>query len=232
MAATRYDRGDFSFITDADSVKELTDMYNAVSTTDNWENLKGFIPGDGGFMFCDKPEWFSQIHKAMTYHDHSGVTYGMTIRNIDYIAKHGWENFVLKKTNPDPVVHDRLQILELPYAIKEAESTLIAWIKRLENTSDIDSLNRLYYRVDEASQDVERLKTKLYRLSGVEPKCSDIPSVPPMPPVLVALRKEAEDEYEGPPQRTLPPMPRMGVPLMRSMSGMPVPSPLRSTTGA
>jgi hypothetical protein len=224
MAAT-YSHGDFSFM-DKKSIPLLDDMYNAVNSTDNWDNLRKFIPGQGGFMFCEKPEWLLQIDKAMQYDDHSGFTYGWTIRKIEYIAKHGWDNFVLKQTSTNAATIQRLEILELPYAIQEAELELIAWIKRLENSPDVEALNRLYYRVDETIAKIKGLYLKLSflcRSHGEEDESHMfkdsltriMSTIPPMPPSVVALRE---------PQ--LPPMPPMGVPLMRSMSGMPAPAPV------
>jgi hypothetical protein len=229
MAATTYLRGDFSFINDPDSVRMLSRMYKAFTETENWNNLAGFIPGDGGFMFCKKPEWLSQINKAIEQDQHSGFSYSWAIRQMHIIARHGWEHFVLKNTSTDPAVKTRLQILELPYAIQEAEATLIAWIKRLETAPDADSLDRLYCRINEAKDEVLRLNMKLSALSpsgaqeGGSHMLTDslerIMSTVPPRPELVAHR-------EMPAATPLPPMPPMGVPLMRSVSG------LRYMTGA
>jgi hypothetical protein len=75
-------------------------------------------------MFSEKPAWFSLIDKAVKYDGHSGASHGWTMRCIDYIAKHGWENFVAKFSNPDAATKRRLRILELPYSIQEARNNL------------------------------------------------------------------------------------------------------------
>ena len=131
-----YAAGDFSFMKDESSEEMLTDMYNAVSVSENWENLKGFVPEDGGFMFSKMPEWFSLINKAVKYDGHSGSSHGWTMRCIDYIAKHGWDNFVAKMTQPDDATRKRLRILELPYCIQEAKNRAESW-KRRVGVSDL-----------------------------------------------------------------------------------------------
>jgi hypothetical protein len=130
-------KGDFSFIKnskgeeDIPTTSMLKNMFNAISVTETWENLKEFVPGDGGFMFCEKPEWLMRMHTALGDSDgHSGSSYGWTIRCMDYIAKHGWDNFVLKMSNPDAETRKKLRISELPYSIQEAENQVKSWVKR------------------------------------------------------------------------------------------------------
>lgn len=165
MAAAVCAPGDFSFIEDQSSQVMLKDMYDAVTVSENWENLKGFVPGDGGFMFSEKPAWFSLIDKAVNYDGHSGASHGWTMRCIDYIAKHGWENFMLKMSKPDGETQKRLRKMELPYSIQEARNVLEAWKIRLENAANADSKERMRERIQEATLKVADLERELYVLS-------------------------------------------------------------------
>jgi hypothetical protein len=167
MAAAMCAPGDFSFVGDENSKVMLKDMYDAVTVSENWANLKGFVPSDGGFMFSAKPEWFSLIDKAVNYGGHSGASYGWTMRCIDYIAKHGWENFMLKMSKPDGETQKRLRKMELPYSIQEAKNELEAWKMRIkENPStDAATIERGRLRIQEATLKVADLESELYVLS-------------------------------------------------------------------
>ena len=165
MAAAMIAPGDFSFLKDQMSEVILKDMYDAVTESENWDNLKRFVPGDGGFMYCNKPEWFSRIDQAVKYDGHSGASHGWTMRCIDYIAKHGWDNFTLKMSKPDEATKRRLRILELPYSIQEARNALEAWEQREHQATDQDAKDRLRDRISEAACEVENLEAELRQLS-------------------------------------------------------------------
>jgi hypothetical protein len=167
MAAVMSAPGDFSFIGDKDSQVMLTDMYQAVTVSENWDNLKGFVPGDGGFMFSEKPAWFSLIDQAVKYGGHSGSSHGWTMRCIDYIAKHGWDNFVAKMSKPDEATKRRLRILELPYSIQEARNELSAWKIRIQENPSTDkaTIERGRLRIQEATLKVADLEFELRMLS-------------------------------------------------------------------
>jgi hypothetical protein len=56
-----------------------------------------------GFMFSDAPE-LRDIDLHMKYDGHSGASYGWTMRNMEHIAKNGWDSYVkLKGVKPPPV---------------------------------------------------------------------------------------------------------------------------------
>lgn len=97
MANTKiYHMGDFSFIEDTHSRAMIQDAYSATTKTEGgWEFIKEFSPpADKGFMWCSDPK-LSEIDKNMKMHDqHSGSSYAWTMRNIEYIGKHGWSAFV------------------------------------------------------------------------------------------------------------------------------------------
>jgi hypothetical protein len=70
----------------------LADAYNAITKTDNWKFMRDFEPKpDEGFMLSSSPE-LQEIGKHITY-GHSGMSYGVTMRTMQFIAKNGWEEF-------------------------------------------------------------------------------------------------------------------------------------------
>ena len=86
--------GDFSFIENNNQRNMIEDAYNAVSNTvDGWEFMKTFNPKNG-FMYTDNPKLSEISHKMNMQHDHSGGSYAWTMRQIEYIAKKGWINYV------------------------------------------------------------------------------------------------------------------------------------------
>jgi len=96
-----YIPGDFTFIKDVEERAMLSDMYEALRNTDSWplmladhtqcNNAQSHL----GFVhIC-----FSKVHKEMKYDRHSGVTYRFTVENMQYIAKNGWEAYILFRTN-------------------------------------------------------------------------------------------------------------------------------------
>lgn len=91
-----YPDGDFSFVTDPEVKNMLSSMYDAVTKTKNWVNLKKAEPGDGGFMFPSDPELrriMQEICTADNYTGHNGGTYAWTVRMMEIIAKSGWAAF-------------------------------------------------------------------------------------------------------------------------------------------
>lgn len=70
----------------------LNDAYGAITATDSWDKMKNF--NGESFMFNSEP-WISNILTAMQYrNNHSGASYGWTMRQMEYIAKNGWEAYV------------------------------------------------------------------------------------------------------------------------------------------
>jgi hypothetical protein len=172
MGAAIYPPGDFSFMPNEMYRDMFSDMYSAVEETGNWDNLKRYVPKDGGFTYGDRPDWLEQINSAMQYQGHSGSSYGATIRHIDYIAKHGWENFMLKMTpGASEADKKRLRIAELPYAIEEAKNELDAWKIRNEQvdlTSEhaAETKSNMAKRIDESTAKVALLEHDLACLIG------------------------------------------------------------------
>ncbi len=86
-------KGDFSFISDSSQRIMLEDMYAAVEKAEAWEDLCK-DPGDGGFMF-GAHDLVNRIDAKLNDRlGHSGATFAITLRTIQYIAIHGWDAFV------------------------------------------------------------------------------------------------------------------------------------------
>lgn len=71
----------------------LKDADAAITQCDLWNWLRDYTPEDGkGFMFSEHSN-LTRINDAMKYSGHSGTSYGWTMRQMEYIAKHGWTLF-------------------------------------------------------------------------------------------------------------------------------------------
>ena len=89
-----YTRGDFRFKTTLyPSAAEMKDAYDAITQAEAWE-LMTQAPGEGGYMFSTTID-LSHVHKHMSLLDnHSGASYGIMMRHMNYIAVNGWEAYV------------------------------------------------------------------------------------------------------------------------------------------
>jgi hypothetical protein len=111
MTMKSYPRGDFSFILDYQSYKGtgygtkmdkqmFEDAFKSIeSVKGGWEFMASDDPGDGGYMFGrSKNDAIRQeIDTAIGKNDtcgHSGASYGMTMRSMQYLAKNGWPAFI------------------------------------------------------------------------------------------------------------------------------------------
>jgi hypothetical protein len=90
-------RGDFSFINCEYSREMLQSAFDAVESVPNgWEAL---LPEPAnGFMFSSRAEGsvLKQIDRAISerYSGHSGSSYACTMRNMQGIARLGWNDYV------------------------------------------------------------------------------------------------------------------------------------------
>lgn len=85
----------FEFITDDFEREMLQDAYNAITVTENWNFMKPEVallkePCDT-YMFSTKPQIYT-ISNAMKV-GHSGASFGMVMRVMQYIAQHGMEAY-------------------------------------------------------------------------------------------------------------------------------------------
>lgn len=85
--------GDFSFIHNVSERMMLEDMYDAVSKVEAWNDLRQG-PGDDGYMWGaqDMTGWIV-IHLKDRV-GHSGASFAVTLRAMQFIAKRGWNAFV------------------------------------------------------------------------------------------------------------------------------------------
>ena len=82
----------FSFIKDAHLRCYVEDAYQAVDKTETW-NLMKEEPAEG-FMFITDPR-YNVIQDHMQYLDeHTGSSYAIMMRQIQFIAQKGWDAYV------------------------------------------------------------------------------------------------------------------------------------------
>lgn len=85
---------DFSFVKYKMDRDFLEDAFNAITEAGLWEWLAAYEPKQGeGFMFSGAPEIGILIKKMRLGDSHSGASLGLTMRNMQYIAKNGLESF-------------------------------------------------------------------------------------------------------------------------------------------
>lgn len=89
-------RPNFDFITDRHTRQMIESAYNAIARAEGWNLIRNF--SGESFQFTQDP----QLHNLMTrVHDeydggHSGSSMGLTMRHMQYIAKHGFESYRLE----------------------------------------------------------------------------------------------------------------------------------------
>ena len=73
-------------------VQFLSDAYNAITEAECWEHMKNF--NDESFMYSQAP-FLKKIYTHMKMLDqHSGASFGSIMRQMEYIAKKGWTEYV------------------------------------------------------------------------------------------------------------------------------------------
>ena len=85
-------------------MRMLQDMDAAITKSNMWHWLKTYDPPPAkGFMFDNHPN-IKLISSNLQYDGHSGGSFAWTMRNMQYIAKHGWGDYrkSIHKT-PQPV---------------------------------------------------------------------------------------------------------------------------------
>jgi hypothetical protein len=118
-------RGDFTTLKIDDMEKEMLESaFNAISSVEGgWEFLKDYSPPENeGFMFVrSRPSMLEAIEVALVnaYGGHSGSSYGWTMRNMEAIAKKGWDSWASKWEKKEP---DEKTLLQTRIAQLEAEN--------------------------------------------------------------------------------------------------------------
>jgi hypothetical protein len=73
----------------------LKDAYDAITTANLWDFMRNEEPPHGqGYMWWPHPN-LSEITRHMKT-DHSGASYGWTMRQMQFIAKRGWSEYVVQ----------------------------------------------------------------------------------------------------------------------------------------
>ena len=93
--------GNFDYIEDIHERIMIDNAFQAISQTNMWE----FIAKDiKSFMFSSdsRIELISKKMEELGYHSHSGLSFGCTMRNMQYLAKNGEDEF--KKMYEKPTV--------------------------------------------------------------------------------------------------------------------------------
>jgi hypothetical protein len=76
-----------------DDEKMLKSMYDAITRLDLWGWLKTYKPEEGkGFAWSRAPE-ISRISNEVISDGHSGPSFAWAMRNMESIAKNGWEHY-------------------------------------------------------------------------------------------------------------------------------------------
>ncbi len=71
----------------------LKNMYDAISRLNLWDWLMNYTPEEGkGFMFSNSPE-ITAIGQATEADGHSGASFAVCMRQMEFIAKHGWIDY-------------------------------------------------------------------------------------------------------------------------------------------
>jgi hypothetical protein len=88
--------GDFSALNlSENSIKYLQDAFDAITRLGLWKELSEFtLDEKEGFMFSSSP-LLMKIRSEMKFmSEHSGASYGWTMRQMEFIAKHDWNNYL------------------------------------------------------------------------------------------------------------------------------------------
>ena len=94
-----FGNGEFEFVFVNNYSREyLVSAHKIVTRLELWNWLRNFTPKEGnGFMFTQGvPELDrlnEEIYKDPVSSGHSGSSYGITMRNMEYIAKNGYHAF-------------------------------------------------------------------------------------------------------------------------------------------
>jgi hypothetical protein len=84
---------------DSHEAMMLQDAYDAVTKADMWDYLKKpTTPGKDGFMFSPAIE-LAAINAEMVFDGHSGASYAWTMRQMETIAKTGWDSYAKSITS-------------------------------------------------------------------------------------------------------------------------------------
>ena len=91
----------FDFIRDSWERQMIENGYQTISELELWDWLKTYEPGEYGFM-CSSHDNILRISRKMqelpNRSNHSGSSFGHSMRILQYIAKEGLDKFRLDQT--------------------------------------------------------------------------------------------------------------------------------------
>ena len=96
VPADFYGDGKFDFISYSDG-PYYRNAHWAITETKMWEWMREFTPKvNEGFIFCSHPNItliFKKMCEEEVAHSHSGASFGITLQQMSYIAKNGYNHF-------------------------------------------------------------------------------------------------------------------------------------------
>ena len=95
IIVNKIEPGDFSFMADKGWATACQAGYKAVEQTQLWSWLASYEPdANKGFMFSSHPN-LALINNTLEYDPHSGASWACMMRELQHIAKYGWESYLL-----------------------------------------------------------------------------------------------------------------------------------------
>ena len=89
-----YEVGDFTFVENSMWRRALENAYKQTTELDMWDFFKhANPPEDRGYMFWNESK-LDKLRDVLDSDGHSGASMALCMRNIECIAKHGWEAYV------------------------------------------------------------------------------------------------------------------------------------------
>ena len=84
--------GEFEYVTCENTKRMLQTAYKAINFTETWDYIKQDCDS---FMMSTDSQLYAIYHKIedIGYSCHSGVSFGITMRYMQFIAKHGEKQF-------------------------------------------------------------------------------------------------------------------------------------------
>ena len=77
-------------------IESYQNMYNSITQLNLWDFMKQDPPSNTGYLFWNVPE-VKSISNAVYSDGHSGSSFALCMRTMQYIAKYGWEKYVKQK---------------------------------------------------------------------------------------------------------------------------------------
>ena len=93
MSNSKIIPGQFLYIRDLNSREMLTNAWRSINQTELWNYMR---KEQDSFMFSNDPEIHIIINKMseLGYDGHSGSSFGWTMRQMQYIAKNGEQQYI------------------------------------------------------------------------------------------------------------------------------------------